>query len=59
MFAILIRSLFVKGESAYTQTGSGIVMDSIPEKEYEEVLNKQKAMEKALRRASLTQGKPI
>ncbi|MBI5452620.1 anthranilate synthase component I family protein [Candidatus Gottesmanbacteria bacterium] len=56
MFAILIRSLFVKGGSAYTQTGSGIVMDSIPEKEYQEVINKQKAMEKALR---LAQGKPL
>ncbi len=53
MFAILIRSLFVKGESAYTQTGSGIVMDSIPEKEYQEVINKQKAMEKALELASI------
>lgn len=51
MFAILIRSLFVKGESAYTQTGSGIVLDSKPSKEYQEVINKQKAMEKALERA--------
>jgi len=62
MFAILIRSLFVKGESAYTQTGSGIVMDSIPEKEYQEVINKQKAMEKALRLSAngrIAQGKPI
>lgn len=56
MFAILIRSLFVKENSAYTQTGSGIVLDSTPEKEYQEVINKQKAMEKALRFA---QGKPI
>lgn len=53
MFAIAIRSLFVNGEQAYTQTGSGIVFDSIPEKEYQEIVNKQKAMEVTLQKASL------
>lgn len=52
MMAILIRSLFIKGEHAYTQTGSGIVLDSTPEKEYQEVENKQKAIEEALKQAN-------
>lgn len=51
MLAITIRSIFIKGDNAYTQTGSGIVADSKPEKEYQEILNKQKAMEMALLRA--------
>lgn len=51
MLAITIRSIFINGEQAYTQTGSGIVLDSKPSKEYEEILNKQKAMEEALREA--------
>lgn len=50
MFAIVIRSLFVTGEHAYTQTGSGIVMDSNPQKEYQEILNKQRAIEEVLNR---------
>ncbi len=52
MLAITIRSIFIQGENAYTQTGSGIVADSIPKKEYQEILNKQKAMEAALLRAA-------
>lgn len=48
MLAITIRSIFINGEQAYTQTGSGIVLDSVPKKEYQEIVNKQKAMEKAL-----------
>lgn len=44
-FAIAIRSLFVSGENAYTQTCGGIVYDSEPEKEYQEIVNKKKAME--------------
>ena len=56
MLAIIIRSIFTYGEYAYTQTGSGIVLDSKPAKEYQEISNKQKAMEEALR---LAQGKPL
>ena len=52
MMAILIRSLFINDKSAYTQTGSGIVSDSVPDKEYKEIINKQKAMEEALRLAA-------
>ena len=51
MMAILIRSMFVNGGNAYTQTGSGVVLDSTPTKEYEEIINKQKAMEIALQKA--------
>lgn len=56
MLAITIRSLFRNGEHAYTQTGSGIVLDSIPKKEYQEIINKQKAIDEALRLASARSG---
>lgn len=59
MQAITIRSIFINGKTAYTQTGSGIVLDSQPKKEYQEIINKQKAIEEALRLASLAQGKLI
>ena len=39
-FAIAIRSLFVSGTYAYTQTSGGIVYDSVPEKEYDEIQRK-------------------
>lgn len=45
---ITIRSLWVKDRSATIQAGAGIVADSNPEKEYEEVLNKSKAIRKAV-----------
>lgn len=48
MLAITIRSIFINGEQGYTQTGSGIVLDSNPQKEYQEIINKQKAIEVAL-----------
>lgn len=47
-FAIPIRSLFIKGDYGYTQTSSGIVYDSLPEKEYAEVKNKLAAMRQVL-----------
>jgi anthranilate synthase component I len=47
-FALPLRSLFVAGNYAFTQTSSGVVFDSIPENEYEEVLNKLAAMRKVL-----------
>ncbi|TCS81285.1 anthranilate synthase component I family protein [Tepidibacillus fermentans] len=45
---ITIRSIFFHQGTAYLQSGAGIVYDSIPEKEYEEVANKAKAMMKAI-----------
>lgn len=47
-FAIAIRSLFAVGEMAYTQTSSGIVYDSDPGKEYDEVQRKLAAMKGVL-----------
>lgn len=43
-FAITIRSVIVKENSAYIQAGAGIVSDSDPEKEYTETENKMEAM---------------
>lgn len=45
---ITIRTLFSNGRHLYLQAGAGIVKDSIPEKEYEETLNKAKALRKAI-----------
>ncbi|MCP4756263.1 MAG: anthranilate synthase component I [Proteobacteria bacterium] len=43
-----IRSVVMKDDSAYIQAGAGIVADSVPEREYEECLNKAKAVMKAV-----------
>jgi len=48
---IAIRTIVVKGNTAYIQAGAGIVVDSKPAKEYRETLNKAKAMLKAIREA--------
>lgn len=42
--ALAIRTMIVKDNKAYVQAGAGIVYDSIPESEYEETLNKAKAL---------------
>lgn len=47
-FAIAIRTLFVSGTDAYTQTSGGIVLDSTPEGEYDEIQRKLAAMKKVL-----------
>lgn len=47
-FALPLRSLYISGDYAYTQTCSGIVYDSVAEKEYEEVLRKLAAMKEVL-----------
>lgn len=41
---IVIRTAYIKDETAYIQAGAGIVIDSIPANEYIESLNKAKAM---------------
>jgi len=46
--AIAIRTMVVTGGVAYTQVGCGIVYDSVPEREYEETLNKARALLKAV-----------
>ncbi len=43
-FALAIRTMILKDEKAYVQAGAGIVHDSVPEQEYEETLNKAKAL---------------
>jgi anthranilate synthase component 1 len=47
-FAITIRSLFVMNNEAYVQAGAGIVMDSIPEKEWQETSQKAQVIFSAL-----------
>ena len=47
-FAINIRSLYLSGKTAYTQTSGGIVYDSEAKKEYEEIQHKISAIRKAL-----------
>jgi anthranilate synthase component 1 len=47
-FAITIRALFAKGGTCHLQTGSGIVADSVPEKEWMETEFKARALLKAL-----------
>lgn len=41
---IAIRTIIVKGDTAYFQVGGGIVADSVPEEEYQETLDKGKAI---------------
>jgi anthranilate synthase component 1 len=45
---IAIRTLVVKNGMAYVQAGGGIVYDSVPEREYEESVNKAKAVLRAI-----------
>lgn len=46
--AITIRTLCQKGDRLYLQAGAGIVADSDPAKEWEETINKGKALMKAI-----------
>ncbi|MCX7995173.1 MAG: anthranilate synthase component I [candidate division WOR-3 bacterium] len=47
-FCIGIRMILIKDGIAYIQGGAGIVADSIPEKEYQETINKTNALKLAL-----------
>jgi anthranilate synthase component 1 len=51
--AITIRTVLVSGGRAYVQAGAGIVADSDPGREYEETLNKARAL---LRAAAMLPG---
>jgi anthranilate synthase component 1 len=42
-FALAIRTMILKEETAYIQAGAGIVYDSNPESEFEETVNKLKS----------------
>ncbi|MCM8790828.1 MAG: anthranilate synthase component I [Candidatus Omnitrophica bacterium] len=45
---ITIRTIVIKNKVAYIQAGAGIVADSQPEKEYQETVNKAKALVRAI-----------
>jgi anthranilate synthase component 1 len=54
--AIAIRTMVVKDGIAYTQAGCGVVYDSIPGREYEESMNKARALLKAIGQAESEHG---
>lgn len=45
---IALRTLVLKGQTAYLQAGAGIVADSVPAQEYEETLNKAMGLLRAI-----------
>ena len=47
-FCITIRSIMMYQNRLFVQTGAGIVADSVPEKEYEETVNKARALLQAI-----------
>lgn len=48
---IAIRSLLMRGREGHIQAGAGIVADSVPEREFEESVNKARAVVRAIERA--------
>ena len=46
-----IRTMLMQGKKAYLQAGAGIVADSDPQREYEECMNKARALLKAVEMA--------
>jgi anthranilate synthase component 1 len=48
---IAIRTLLQQGKKGHIQAGAGIVADSIPENEFEESINKSRAVVRAIERA--------
>lgn len=54
---IAIRTMVIREGKAYVQVGAGIVADSVPEREYEETLNKGMALLQALELAQPSGGK--
>jgi anthranilate synthase component 1 len=50
--AIAIRTALVKGGTVHVQAGAGIVADSDPDREWEETLNKGRALIRAIAEAS-------
>jgi anthranilate synthase component 1 len=41
---IALRTVVIAGGRAFVQSGAGVVADSVPEKEFEETLNKAKGL---------------
>ena len=52
VFAIVIRTMILKGHTLTMRAGAGIVADSDPAKEYQETVNKSKAVFEAVRFAA-------
>jgi len=48
---ITLRTVVMKGDTAYLQAGGGIVADSDPDREYQETMNKAAAILQAVRLA--------
>lgn len=55
--AIAIRTMVVRDGTAYMQAGCGLVYDSVPSREYQETLNKARALLKAIEQAENTLSK--
>ena len=49
--AIAIRTILAMPDALYVQAGAGIVADSRPEREYQECINKARAMIQAIQMA--------
>ena len=47
-FCIAIRTIILTEDRYLLQAGAGIVYDSVPQKEYQESLNKVAALKKAI-----------
>ncbi|GAB4334365.1 MAG: anthranilate synthase component I [Desulfobulbaceae bacterium] len=47
-FCITIRTFVMRGNDLWVQAGAGIVADSVPEKEYEETINKARGLRRAV-----------
>jgi anthranilate synthase component 1 len=50
---IAIRTIVLHGQTAYVQAGGGVVADSVPEREYQETLNKAMALLRAIQVAEM------
>ena len=48
---IAIRTMLMQGDTVFIQAGAGIVADSDPSREYQECLNKARALSVAVERA--------
>ena len=57
--AIAIRTALIKDQTVYVQAGAGIVADSIPQKEWEETMNKVRAVVRAVSMANAGLHNPI
>ncbi len=55
--AIAIRTAVIKDQRMYVQAGAGIVADSVPEREWEETMNKARALLRAAAMVKQAEGK--